>query len=85
MKYYIGRIEERNGDFEYRDTYLFATEGNPHDYAEKQAKEWRGSGEDDWSDEHEAWWCDHTLINNGGWVEVSKEEFEVLSKHIVVL
>ena len=33
MKYYIGKIMERNGDFEYSDTYLFATKGDPHKVA----------------------------------------------------
>ena len=85
MKYYIGKIEERNGDFEYSDSYLFTTDGDPHDYAEKQAKEWRGSGDDDWDDEHEAWWCDCTLVSNGGWSELPKADFDVLSKYIAVL
>lgn len=85
MKYYIGKIMESNGDYEYTDSYLFKTEGNPHDYGEKQAMEWRGSGEDDWDEDHEAWWCDSTLVSNGGHREVPKEDFDVLSKYIAVL
>lgn len=85
MKFYIGKILERNGEFEYTDMYLFATEGNPLDYAEKQAMEWRGSGEDDWDKDQEGWWCDFTLIFDNGCREIPKEDFEVLSKYIAVL
>lgn len=85
MKYYFGKIEERNGDFEYSDSYLFATDGDPHEYAKAQAMEWRGSGEDDWDEDHEGWWCDCTLIFDGGFREIPKEDFDVLSKYHSVL
>lgn len=76
---------ERNGDFEYIDSYLFATEVDPHDYAEKTAMGWRGGDEDEWDEDHEGWWCDSTLIFNYGYTEISEEEFIALSKHIAVL
>ena len=81
MKYYLGKILERNGEFEYTSEYLFATEANPHDYAEKQAMEWRGSTEEDYDEDHDGWWCDSTLVFNGGHKEISKEDFEVMRKH----
>lgn len=81
MKYYIGKILERNGEFEYTSDYLFQTEGDPHEYAKTQAMEWRGSSEDDWDEDHEGWWCDCTLVFDGGFREVPKEDFDVLSKY----
>lgn len=85
MKYYIGKILERNGDFEYTSDYLFQTEGDPHEYADDQAKEWRGSDDDDWDDDHEGWWCDHTLIFNEGFREVTESEFFILNKYLPTL
>jgi hypothetical protein len=83
MKYYIGKIEELNGDFEYRDTYLFKTEGDPHEFTDNTASEWRSGTK--WDADQEGWWCEHTLIFNDGFKEVSKEDFDVLCKYIVVL
>jgi len=85
MKYYIGKIMERNGDMEYTDSYLFKTEDDPSKYAEKTAMGWRGGDEDEWDEDHEGWWCDSTLIFNYGHTEISEEEFIALSKHIAVL
>ena len=85
MKFYLGKIEERNGDLEYSDIYLFATEGDPHEYAKAQAKEWRGSDDYDWDEGQGGWWCDCTLIFDGGFKEVPEEDFNVLSKYIAVL
>ena len=83
MKYYIGKIEEFNDGFEYSTEYVFKTEGDPHEYADETARGWRGEG--NWDADQEGWWCEHTLISNDGYEEVSEEEFEVLSKYIVVL
>lgn len=85
MKYYIGRIDERNGDFEYSDKYLFATEGDPSEYAKTQAMEWRGSSEDDWDDEHDGWWVDCTLVFDGGYREISEDDYNVLTNYLAVL
>ena len=85
MKYYIGKILERNGEFEYTSDYLFQTEGDPHEYAGNQAKDWRGSDDDDWSDEDDGYWCDCTLVFNDGYREIPKEDYEVLSKYLAVL
>lgn len=80
MKYYIGKIMERNGDFEYSDTYLFATKGDPHKVAKKIAKNWRGTGE--WDASHDGWWNDHTLIFNEGFREIPEEDYIILNKYI---
>jgi hypothetical protein len=85
MKYYLGKVEERNGDFEYTSEYLFATKGDPHKYAKTQAMEWRGSGKDDWDEDQDGWWCDCTLVFDGGCREIPKEDFDVLSKYLAVM
>ena len=82
MKYYLGKVGERNGDLEYSDVYLFKTEGDPEEFGEMTAMEWRGSTWDDFDEEHNAWWCDHTLIYNEGCREIPEEDFIVLNKYI---
>ena len=82
MKYYIGRIMERNGDFEYNDTYLFKTKGDPYKLTKKIAMEWRGGTKDDYDEDHDGWWSDCTLIFNAGHSEISEEDFIVLNKYI---
>ena len=85
MKYYIGKIEERNGELDYQAEYLFATNGDPDNYTEKTAREWRGGDKRDWDEYHMGYWCSGTLIFNDGYREVPKEDFEVLRKYITVL
>jgi hypothetical protein len=80
MKYYIGKILERNGDFEYTDMYLFKTKGDPDKFAERTAGSWRHTT--DWDSAHEGYWCDHTLIFNEGYTEITEDEFVVLNKFI---
>jgi hypothetical protein len=43
VKYYLGSIDERNGDMEYSDKYLFMTKGSAEKYAKKVTKNWRNS------------------------------------------
>ena len=85
VKYYVGQVHERNGNFEYDTKYLFSTNKNPDKYAEKIAMSWRGGGKDDWDEAHQGYWCDSTLIFNAGSNEISKDDFEVLQRHLTVL
>ena len=85
MKYYIGQIHERNGEFGYNTKYLFATDGNPDEYSNNVAMEWRGGDEDDWDEDHRGYWSDCSLIFNGGSKEISQEDFEVLKKYLSIL
>lgn len=80
MKYYLGKILERNGDFEYTDTYLFMTEGDPHKFTDHTAESWRPNT--NWDSAHEGWWCDHTLIFNHGYTEVTESDFRILNKYL---
>lgn len=85
MKYYIGKIEERNGDMEYSDKYLFSTKGSAEKYAKKVAKKWRNSSSGDWDEYQGGYWSDCTLVFDGGYREIPKEDYEVLSKYLAVL
>ena len=85
MTYYLGRIMERNGDFEYTDMYLFKTNGDPHKFAERTAMEWRGGDEENYDDAHDGYWSDCTLIFNSGYTAITEDEFRVLNKFIPVM
>ena len=85
MKYYIAEITEQNGEFKYNTKYLFATDGNPDEYSNNVAMEWRGGDEDDWDEDHRGYWSDCSLIFNGGSKEISQEDFEVLKKYLSIL
>lgn len=85
VKYYLGNVLERNGEFEYISEYLFATKGSPDRYSKKIAMDWRGSTRDDWDEDQDGWWCDCTLVFDGGRKEIPKEDFDVLSKYLTVM
>jgi hypothetical protein len=85
MKYYIGEINERNGDMEYDTKYLFATEGNPDDHSKNVAMEWRGGDESDWDEDQEGYWSDCSLIFDSGYIEIPKKDFDILRKYLSVL
>ena len=85
MKYYIAKIHERNGEMEYDCQYVFAKNGNPNSRTNKVAMEWRGGDKNDWDEHHEGYWSDDTLIFDHGSREISKEDFDVLSKYLAVL
>jgi hypothetical protein len=85
MKYYLGKIEERNGGMEYSDKYLFVTTKNPDKYAEKVAMTWRGGDKSDYDADQDGYWSDSTLIFDHGATEIPKEDFDVLRKYIPVL
>lgn len=85
MKYYLGNIDERNGDMEYSDKYLFSTKGSAEKYAKKVTKNWRNSSSDDWDRNQQGYWSDCSLIFEGGHREIPKEDFDVLQKYIPVL
>ena len=85
MKYYIGEIMEMNSGMEYETQYLFATKGNPDKYTDKVAMKWRGGNKGDWDESDNGYWCDNTLIQDEGYKEISKEDFEVLSKYLAKL
>lgn len=85
MKYYIGKIKERNGLMEYDTQYVFRTEGNPDMYADKVAEGWRGGSVDDWDEFEQGYWADNTLIFDDGSCEISQSAFDVLKHYLPLL
>lgn len=85
VKHYIGKIEERNGEFEYSEKILFATSANPSKHLDKLVREWRGCTKSDWDEEEGGYWSDCTLIFAGDWNEIPHDDFNVLQKYITVL
>ena len=85
MKYYLGNIDERNGEMEYSDKYLFATKGSPDRYSQKVAMEWRGCTKGDWDKEQQGYWSDCTLVFDGGYREIPEEDYVVLKKYLSVM
>ena len=79
-KYYIGRISEANGDFEYDTLYVFETTGDPDKHANKVAKNWRGKLEYDAT--YGGYWCEGTLIADCGSNEIPKQDYDVLKKYL---
>lgn len=85
MKYYIGKIEEINGDMEYYDKFLFSTKGNTDKYMDKVARDWRGCTKNDWDKEQGGYWSDCTIVRDCGCREIPKEDYDVLAKYLAVL
>ena len=85
MRYYIGKILERNGDFEYDAKYLFETSDDPDKYTRNVAMEWRGGDEEDWDESHDGFWSGDTFIHDYGSTEIPRSDFMVLQKYLSVL
>ena len=85
IKYYIGEIQERNGEFEYNTKYVFKTDKDPDEYTDKIAMSWRGGDKQDWDEDLKGYWSDQTLIFNSGSETITKEEFDVLSRYLSIL
>ncbi len=95
MKYYIGTLEERNGEYEYTLHRLFATEDDPQKYlatlASKQYGDFiepedREKPEEDWSvDRKESdaggWYfnCGEVHVRAGSYKEISESAYNELS------
>lgn len=85
MKHYFARITENNGGMEYDTPFLFVIKGDPHKYAKKIAKDWRGSDASDWDKALGGYWCDETMICVDDYREIPEADFEVLKKYLAVL
>lgn len=85
MKYYIYKIFERNGNYEYTHKGLTAfnpdeTELNPEEWLEETARTFYSDSEDKDGD---YWWHFGELVTRGDSItEVTKKEYEILQKYI---
>lgn len=85
MKYYLGQIDERHGEFECSITIMFKHKGtkeqggNFHDII---ARTWYGEDGKDYADEHfeDIYWNGDMTYTVGDFHEISKATFEELSE-----
>lgn len=74
-KCYIGRLDERNGEYEYDTTIRFKTGGDPNSYLERIAKKWYSGKPVIETDEG-----GNTYAFNGGEVEVEVGAYKEVSE-----
>ena len=80
--YYLGEVEEHNGEYEYNIKYVFKTSGNPKDYNEHVAKNWYGGEavEDEYGYSH------GDIMTCAGPVQkLSEDHFKVMKRYLNVL
>lgn len=76
MKFYIGQLEETNGEYEYKHTFRFKTlSADPEGVLEEHAKNWYTSGPDE--DNHP-----YGYYYNGGSVFVQTGSVQEISEEI---
>lgn len=79
-KYYIGQIDERNGEYEYSTTIRFKTNKHPGDHLAKIASTWYGDhDEDNVSDSGWCFNCGEIWTYVGDYQEVTKPIYETLT------
>ena len=82
-KFYIAKIEEHNGAFEYFTTILFKTTGDPNEYLHDICKTWY---RDDHEVNEDGWYeNDHILFAPGKCTEISRMTFKELSNNFLVV
>jgi hypothetical protein len=79
MKYYIGDIEEQNGDFEYSTPFRFKTDKDPNEKHDEIARTWRDEDGHEWDEQLGHYWCEFTGIKTGELTEISKEVYDALN------
>lgn len=84
MSFYIATIKEIDGDKEYTSDVLFESD-DPKDKADKIAANWRGAFDPEWDEVYGGYWDDGALIKCTHYVEIPKEDFDVLKKYLAVL
>ena len=85
MKYYVGKIVDRMGEYEWETTIRFCTDRNPEAYLDILAMGWRLE-DAEWSEEYGGY--DHgdgIVVTAGQWKEVSQSTYEGLDGIVTVL
>lgn len=88
LKYYVGKIVERNGEREYTERVCFSTPSDPAIVLDDAAGQWCGKPDDD-TEEYRCggyyFNCGSYFVKASSFQEVSKEDFEMLGRFITVL
>lgn len=88
LKYYVGKIIERNGEREYTERVCFATPTDPASVLDGFARGWCGHPDDDDKDYRNGGYyfsCGSYFVKAASFQEVPKEEFDILGRFILVL
>lgn len=77
-KYYAGKIDERNGDYEYNTTYYFQLTGrkSPIVALERIASEWYGNNNG--KDGNAYWFNGEVLVSAGNVIEIPEETYNIM-------
>lgn len=79
MKYYIGQIDERLGEYEGSSIIRFNTDGCPSEYLDNLARIWYDEENDGSEKLNEWYWHNGEVICRGGsWQEVTEELYNAL-------
>ena len=83
IKFYIGHLFERNGDFTYNNTQLFQTDGDPYGFLDGVASSWYGEENDIQAKENDGYYfdCGAVFVRADRFQEVSAEDYAVLTKY----
>jgi hypothetical protein len=83
MKYWIADIEERNGEFEYKQPIIFtaATEAEADKIHEFHVSTWYGKDHMRWDEGDNCYWNEHVAITEGRMTEIDEHTFEQMRKH----
>ena len=88
LKYYVGKIVERNGEREYTERVCFSTHADPAIILNDAASQWIGIPDADPDEYRYAGYYfggGSYFVKAGGFQEVSKEEFDILGRFLTVL
>ena len=83
MKYWIADIEERNGEFEYKQAIIFKaeTEAKADDTHEFHARTWYGKDHTQRDEIYNCYWNDHVAVTEGRMTEIDEHTFDQMRKH----
>lgn len=85
IRYFVGNITEVNGGMEYGCTFLAHCSDKDEQSEDAMARKvwlgWRGGDEDDFDADGQLW-SDCTIIEEPGFEEITKKEYDVLKKHL---
>lgn len=80
MKYYMATIEEHNGEFQYQQSIMFATEKDADERHEELCRGWYCDDPEEDCDDKGVYWNDCTTYQTGYLHQISKRCFEELKK-----
>jgi hypothetical protein len=83
MKYWIADIEERNGEFEYKQAIIFKaeTEAEADDTHKFYVSTWYGKDHMQWDENAICYWNDHVAVYEGRMTEIDEPTFDQMRKH----